>query len=153
MRVIGASHRKGSLPEGVEEVDLDRLFAEADVVALTCALTEETRGIVSRARIASMKKDAVLINVSRGAVVETAAVIEALESGRLAGAALDVFDTQPLPPDDPLFACPNLLLSPHSAALTATSGRLMSVGAAEEMVRILRGEDPKNLVNPDHKRA
>jgi D-3-phosphoglycerate dehydrogenase len=153
MRVIGTSRRKGHLPEGVEEVEIDRLFTEADVVALTCALTDETRGIVNGARIGSMKNDAILINVSRGPVVETAALVEALEAGRLGGAALDVFDTQPLPSRDPLFSCPNLLLTPHSAALTATSGRVMSVGAAEEMVRILRCEDPKNLVNPDHKRA
>lgn len=153
MRVVGTSRRKGNLPEGVEEVDVDRLFAEADVVALTCALTDETRGIANRARIGSMKSDAVLINVSRGPVVDTAALIEALKGRRIAGAALDVFDTQPLPADDPLLSCPNLLLSPHSAALTATSGRAMSIGAAAEMVRILRGEDPVNLVNPDYKRA
>lgn len=153
MRVIGTSRRKGNLPEGVEEVDVDQLFAEADVVALTCALTDETRGIANRARIGSMKPGAILINVSRGAVVDSPALVEALQSGRIAGAALDVFDNQPLPADDPLFDVPNLLLTPHSAALTATSGRAMSVGAAEEMVRILRGERPKNLVNSGYERA
>ncbi len=153
MRVIGTSRRRGALPANVEEVNLDRLFAEADVVALTCAFTDETRGMANRARIGLMKPGAILINVSRGPVLEATALIEALRENRIAGAALDVFDVQPLPDDDPLLSAPNLLLTPHSAALTVTSGRAMSVGAAEEMVRILSGQDPKNLVNPDHKRA
>ena len=100
-----------------------------------------------------MKPDAVLINVSRGAVVENAPLIAALKAGKLGGAVLDVFDIQPLPADDALFDCPNLLLTPHAAALTASSSRGMAVGAAEEMLRILRGEQPLNLVNPGHKAA
>jgi D-3-phosphoglycerate dehydrogenase / 2-oxoglutarate reductase len=91
------------------------------------------------------------VNVSRGAVIDTPAIIHALRSGKLAGAALDVFDVQPLPSDDALFDCPNLLLTPHIAGITATSGRAMAVGSAEEMLRILRGERPLNLVNPEHK--
>ena len=81
--------------------------------------------------------------------MDTAALVEALRSGAVAGAALDVFDTQPLPPDDSLFSTPRLLLTPHVAALTATSSRVMAIGAAEEMLRILRGERPRNLVNPE----
>lgn len=90
-----------------------------------------------------------LVNVSRGLVVDTAAVIDALRSRAIAGAALDIFDAQPLPPGDPLFQTPGLLLTPHVAALTATSWRAMAVGAAEEMLRILRGERPRHLVNPE----
>jgi D-3-phosphoglycerate dehydrogenase len=100
-----------------------------------------------------MKPDAVLVNVSRGAVVESAPLITALKAGKLGGAALDVFDIQPLPADNALFDCPNLLLTPHSAAITASSSRSMAIGAAEEMLRILRGEQPLNLVNPGHKAA
>jgi D-3-phosphoglycerate dehydrogenase len=118
---------------------------------VSCALTDATRGIVSKSLIARMPAHAVLINVSRGAVVDTEAVIEALNSKKIAGAALDVFDVQPLAADNPLFKCPNLLLTPHVAGITASSSRGMSVGAAEEMVRILRGERPVNLVNPDYK--
>jgi D-3-phosphoglycerate dehydrogenase len=86
-------------------------------------------------------------------VIDTPAIINALRSGRIAGAALDVFDMQPLPPDDVLLDCPNLLLTPHTAGITATSGRAMAVGSAEEMLRILRGEQPLNLVNPAYKAA
>ncbi|WP_274424729.1 hydroxyacid dehydrogenase [Chelativorans sp. YIM 93263] len=149
MRVIGTSRRSGQMPGNVEEVALDRLFAEADVVVLSCALTDETRGLANAQRIALMKPGSVLINVSRGAVVETPSLVEALESGRLAGAALDVFEIQPLSEDDPLLRCPNLLLSPHVAAITATSMRAMSVGAAEEMRLILSGQPPLNFVNPE----
>jgi D-3-phosphoglycerate dehydrogenase len=149
MKVMGTSRRKGALPAFVQEVTLEELFEKADAVVVSCALTAETSGLVKASLIARMKPQAILINVSRGAVVETAAIAEALNSGRIAGAALDVFDVQPLPADSPLFSCPNLLLTPHVAAITASSSRGMSIGAAEEMVRILRGERPLNLVNPD----
>jgi D-3-phosphoglycerate dehydrogenase len=153
MRVIGSSRRTGNMPRFVEEVELDRLFSEADVVVLSCALTEETRGLANGRRISSMKPTSVLINVSRGAVVETEALMDALRQNRIAGAALDVFERQPLPDNDPLLDCPNLLLSPHVAAITATSMRAMSVGAAEEMRRILLGETPVNFVNPESRDA
>jgi D-3-phosphoglycerate dehydrogenase len=122
-------------------------------VAVCCALTDETRGLVDRDLLARMRPHAVLVNVSRGAVIHTPALIEALRSGKIAGAALDVFDVQPLPPTDVLFDCPNLLLTPHTAGITSTSSRAMAVGAAEEMLRILRGEQPLNLVNPGYKAA
>lgn len=151
MTVLGVS-RSGKMPDGVDGVGLEDLFARSDAIVVTCALTDQTRGLVSADMIARMQPHAVLINVSRGAVIETAALVAALKARRIGGAALDVFDVQPLPADDPLFACPNLLLTPHLAGITATSLRNMSVGSAEEMLRILRGEDPKNLVNPDYKK-
>jgi D-3-phosphoglycerate dehydrogenase / 2-oxoglutarate reductase len=153
MKVLGTSRRKGSLPDGIEEVSLQDLFARSDAIAVCCALTDETRGMVSRELIARMKPTAVLVNVSRGAVIETAALIDALRSQKIGGAVLDVFDVQPLPANDALFDCPNLLLTPHTAGITATSGRAMAVGSAEEMLRILRGEPPLNLVNPAYKAA
>jgi D-3-phosphoglycerate dehydrogenase len=149
MTVLGVSRRKGRMPGGVEEATLDDLFRRSDAIAVTCALTDETRGLVSAALIASMRPDAVLVNMSRGAVIDTAALMRALHGGAIGGAALDVYDAQPVPPDSPLFACPRLLMTPHVAAITATSLRQMSVGAAEEMLRILRGERPLNLVNPE----
>jgi D-3-phosphoglycerate dehydrogenase len=153
MNVLGTSRRKGSLPAGVQEVSLQDLFAQSDAVAVCCALTDETRGLVNRDLLDRMPPHAILVNVSRGAVIDTPALVEALRSGKIAGAALDVFDVQPLPPHDALFDCPNLLLTPHTAGITATSSRAMAVGAAEEMLRILRGEQPLNLVNPGHKAA
>lgn len=148
MRVLGTTRRPGSLPAGITETALDDLFADADAVILSCALTTETRGLVDAARIARMKPGAVLINIARGPVVQTGPLLEALQAGRIGGAALDVFDVQPLPPSSPLLRAPNLLLTPHVAGITATSGRAMSVGAAGEMLRILRGDRPENFVNP-----
>lgn len=148
MTVLGNSG-SGRMPEGVEGVALQTLFARSDAVVIACALTDETRGLVSATLIGAMQPAAILINISRGPVVDTAALIAALTEGRIAGAAIDVYDTHPLPADSPLFAVPNLTMTPHLAALTATSGRAMSVGAAEEMVRIFNGERPKTLVNPD----
>jgi D-3-phosphoglycerate dehydrogenase len=153
MKVIGTSRRTGALPADVEEVSLDQLFERSDALVICCALTDQTRGLVDAARLARMRLHAVIINVSRGAVVENVPLIAALKAGKLGGAALDVFDIQPLPADDMLFDCPNLLLTPHAAALTASSSRGMAVGAAEEMLRILRGEQPLNLVNPAHRAA
>jgi D-3-phosphoglycerate dehydrogenase / 2-oxoglutarate reductase len=151
MQLLGTSSRKGSVPPGIEEVGLTELFARSDAIVVSCALTEQTRGMVNRDLLGRMRPHAVLVNVSRGAVIETAALIDALRSGRIGGAALDVFDVQPLPPDNALFDCPNLLLTPHTAGITATSSRAMAVGSAEEMLRILRGEAPFNLVNPAYK--
>jgi D-3-phosphoglycerate dehydrogenase len=153
MKVLGTSRRRGVMPAGVEEVSLDDLFARSDAIVISCALTDETRGIVSARLIGRMQPHAVLINVSRGAVLDTAALVAALKADRIGGAALDVFDVQPLPRDSELLACQNVLLTPHSAALTASSSRAMAVGAAEEMLRILRGERPINLVNPDYRSA
>ena len=153
MKVLGTSRRQNARREGVENVSLAELFSRSDAIAVCCALTDETRGLVSRELIARMRPSAVLVNVSRGAVIETAALLDALRSERIAGAALDVFDMQPLAANDPHFDTPRLLLTPHTAGITATSGRAMAVGAAEEMLRILRGEQPRNLVNPGYKAA
>ncbi|RAI42904.1 NAD(P)-dependent oxidoreductase [Rhodoplanes roseus] len=146
MTVIGVN--KGPFPDGVSEVSLDELFSRSDAIAVTCALTDETRGLVNRRLIGRMKPDAVLINTSRGPVVETQALVDALRAGAIAGAAVDVYDSQPVPADSPLFGVPRLLMTPHVAAITSTSMRAMTMGAVDEMLRILRGERPRNLVNP-----
>ena len=96
-----------------------------------------------------MKRDALLVNVARAAVVDTAALLAALASGRLGGAAMDVHDRQPLPADDPVFSTPRLLLTPHVAGITATSLLGMSRGAVQTMLTLLRGERPLNVVNPE----
>lgn len=148
MQVLAKSRSRGHMIPDVEETELEELFSRSDAIAVCCAMSDETRGLVNRDLIALMKPGAVLVNMSRGPIVETAALRDALEEGRIAGAALDVYDTHPLPADDPLFKTPNLLLTPHSAAITGTSMRTMSVGAAQEMARILKGEPPVNFVNP-----
>ncbi len=149
MQVIGATPRPESLPDGVQHAELPALLAAADVVVLCCPLTEQTRGLIDAQALARMPPHAVLINVARGPIVDVQALAQALHAGRLGGAALDVHAVQPLPADSALFDCPNLLLTPHVAGITATSMRNMSLGAAEQMAAILRGERPRHLVNPD----
>jgi D-3-phosphoglycerate dehydrogenase len=148
MRVLGLTRRPQSLPAGVEAADRRRLFAESDVVVLCCPLNEETRGLVDAATLATMKRDALLVNVSRGPVVDTPALLAALRGGRLGGAALDVHDRQPLAGNEAVFDAPNLLLTPHVAGITDTSMRAMSEGAVATVLALLRGERPANVVNP-----
>ena len=149
MRVIGLTRRPETLPPGVEAADKATLFSRADVVVLCCPLTEQTRGLVDAATVASMKPDALLINVSRGPVIDTAAVIAALRAGRLGGAAMDVHDKQPLTGQEPVFEAPNLLLTPHVAGITETSMRAMSQGAIDTLLALLGGKRPPNVVNPE----
>ncbi len=149
MRVIGLTRRPDKLPAGVAAVDKAALFTSADVVVLCCPLNDQTRGLVDAASLASMKPGAILINVSRGPVVDNAALIEALRAGRLAGAALDVHDKQPLTGDEAAFDCPNLLLTPHVAGITDTSMTGMSRGTVSTLLALLRGEQPDNVVNPE----
>ncbi len=149
MRVLGHSRSNASHEGLVEPVSRDVLFARSDVVVVACSLTEQTRGMVDARLLGLMKPSALLVNVARGAILDTPAVVTALKAGTIAGAALDVFEVQPLPPDHPLHGCPNLLLTPHVAGTSSTSLRTMGIGSAEEMLRILRGERPRNLVNPE----
>ena len=148
MRVLGLTRRPGELPAGVEAADKHQLFSQADVVVLACPLNDQTRGLVDSATLASMKPDAILVNVSRGPVIDTAALVRALRAGKLGGAALDVHDRQPLTGGEPVFEAPNLLLTPHVAGITDTSMRAMSQGTVATVLALLRGERPANVVNP-----
>jgi phosphoglycerate dehydrogenase-like enzyme len=109
-------------PEGVEAVlpssELDSLISQSDYIALTVPLTPETRGLMNPARFARMKPDACLINVGRGPLVDEAGLLTALRERRIGGAALDVFEQEPLPTDSPLWDLENLLITPHTAGLT-----------------------------------
>jgi D-3-phosphoglycerate dehydrogenase len=148
MRVMGLTRRPDALPPGVQAVDKQTLFREADVVVLCCPLNEQTRGLVDAQALAGMKRTALVINVSRGPVIDTAALLAALREGRLGGAALDVHDRQPLTGQEAVFDAPNLLLTPHVAGITDTSMRAMSEGAIATLLALLRGERPPNVVNP-----
>ncbi len=148
MRVLGLTRRPESLPAGVQAADKAALFAQSDVVVLCCPLNDSTRGLVDAATLATMKRSALLVNVSRGPVVDTAALVAALRAGRLGGAALDVHDQQPLAGTEPVFDAPNLLLTPHVAGVTDSSMRAMSVAAIGTVMALLRGERPANVVNP-----
>lgn len=129
--------------------DLDRIFREADVVSLHTPLTAETRGLVNAARLSLMKPTAFLVNFSRGGVVDEEALYKALKSRAIAGAALDVFGEEPPPRNHPLFELDNVLLSPHSAALTQECVVRMATGAAQGVVDVLTGRKPQFVVNPE----
>ncbi|WP_457940080.1 NAD(P)-dependent oxidoreductase [Mesorhizobium sp. 10J20-29] len=145
--VIVNTRTQRDLPAHVRHASVNELVAASDIVVLCCPLTPETTGLINRERIGRMKPGALLINVSRGPVVEDDALIEALSDGRLGGAALDVFVTQPLPPDHAYFRLDNVILTPHMAGITEESMMRMGIGAAEETIRILGGGLPVNFCN------
>lgn len=120
MRVVAVKKNPSHPLEGVTRVmglaGLDMLLRESDFVALILPLTPETQGLIGQRELALMKSDAVLINVARGEVVEETALVQALQEGTIAGAALDVFEQEPLPQDSPLWVLPNCLVTPHVAA-------------------------------------
>jgi (S)-sulfolactate dehydrogenase len=122
---------------GVKAVALEALISSSDVVTLHVPLVDGTRGLFNASRIAAMKPGAVLINSSRGHIVDVAAVVASLRAGHLGGAALDVFDTEPLPADAALQGCPGLLLSPHVSGVSAESNERVSFLIADKVVEAL----------------
>lgn len=148
MRVLGHQRRLDALPGFAEGMPLDELLTRSDVVALCCPLTAETHHLLDARRLALMRPTALLVNVARGAVIDESALVDVLRERRIAGAALDVFAEQPLAPSHPLLQLDNVLLTPHVAGLTVESMARMSEGAADEVLRLLAGERPLNLVNP-----
>lgn len=146
---LPASAASGAAPGAIPCSSLGELLAESDFVSLHVPYGPATHHLIDGAALARMKPTAILVNTSRGAVVDTAALLAALEEGRIAGAALDVTDPEPLPPDHPLLAIPRCLVVPHIAsASVATRGRMATV-AAENLLAVLRGETPPCLVNPE----
>jgi len=123
--------------DAVEPRGLDALLADADVVTLHVPLVAATRNLIDSRRLAAMKRGAILINTARGGVVDEAAVAAALASGHLGGAALDVFETEPLPAGSPLAGAPNLLLTPHVAGLTQEANVRVSTMIAERVLAAL----------------
>jgi phosphoglycerate dehydrogenase-like enzyme len=123
MRVLAVrEHVEKERPKGVEEVftplALDEMLKQSDYVVVAAPLIAATHGLIDAGRLAVMKPEACLINVGRGAQVDEGAVVEALRAGRIAGAALDVFEREPLPADSPLWSLENLLITPHTAGLS-----------------------------------
>jgi D-3-phosphoglycerate dehydrogenase len=133
-----------TLAASVEDV-----LREADAVSLHTPLTPETRGCVNAARLRLMKPTAYLLNLSRGEVVDEKALDEALKTGIIAGAALDVYDPEPPAKDNPLFNLDNVFLAPHCAGLTRDCVLRMATGAAEGVVEVLSGKRPQFPVNPE----
>ena len=149
MRVLGNQRRLDRLPPEADAASLDELLAQADFVVIACPLTPETKHLFDAARLGAMKRDAWLINAGRGPVVDEAALVEALHEKRIAGAMLDVYEHYRIAPGHPLFALSNVILTPHLAGSTRESRARAAVRAADEMLRMLAGERPRNLVNPE----
>jgi D-3-phosphoglycerate dehydrogenase len=138
MRVI-AWNRSPKSFSGVDFVTLEKLLAESHVVSLHLLLNDETRGFLSRQRIAAMKPGVILVNTARGAMVDEAAMIDALKSGHIRHAGLDVFNVEPLPADHPLAKLPNVTLSAHSAFRTPEASENLMGAAWEHCRRITKG--------------
>ncbi len=127
--------------------DLNTLLAESDVVSLNIPFTPETKGLLNSQRLRSMRRGAVLVNASRGGIIDEPALAEVLMDGHLGGAALDVFGEEPPASDNPLWKAPNLLVTPHIAGLTEDAAERTSETMAKDVVAVLRGEKPVNLYN------
>lgn len=130
---------------GVRFVELDKLLQTADVVSLHVRLTAESHHLISEREFGLMKPGALLINVARGGVLDTDALIRALNSGHLGGAAIDVYDQEPLPPNHPLLACEQVILTPHCADMTPEGVELLNEGAVDNIIAFLEG-NPQNVV-------
>ncbi|WP_448595223.1 D-isomer specific 2-hydroxyacid dehydrogenase family protein [Thermoflexus hugenholtzii] len=141
---------------GAEPADLETLLREADILSLHAALTEENIHMLSGEAFTKMKPGVILVNTARGELIDEAALIAALEEGRVAGAALDVMTEEPIPADHPLLRFPNVLIVPHIAAYTRETLRRMGEKVVSDVERVLRGEIPEEVVNPEvlpHARA
>lgn len=140
--------------EGVEPIGLDELFATSDAVSLHCPLTAETRWLIDSERLARSKRGLVLVNTSRGGLVDLDALDEALETGQVAAAGLDVLGDEPAPDlSRALFKRPNVILTPHLAWYSLEARRDLALQAAEEAWRYISGERPRNVVNPEARPA
>ncbi len=140
--------KQGQFNTPGDKVELDALFAQSDFVSLHPPLTPQTRGLMNDAAFARMKKNAVLVNCSRGPVVDTDALVRALDAGTIAGCALDTTDPEPLPDPHPLRGRENVIINPHAAWYSEQAMQGLQAGAPNEVRRVLAGEWPINVVNP-----
>ncbi|GBF72691.1 bifunctional glyoxylate/hydroxypyruvate reductase B [Paenibacillus sp. 598K] len=131
---------------GLRYVELDELLAEADFVVLMTPLTPQTQGYIGKEAFARMKSSAFFINASRGQTVDEAALVEALQTGQIAGAGLDVFEQEPIPPDHPLLQMEQVVLVPHIGSATAETRFEMAMLAARNLVHALRGDGEVHIV-------
>jgi D-3-phosphoglycerate dehydrogenase len=133
--------------QGCEPTSFNDVLNHSDLLTLHCPATAQTRHLIDRASLARMKPGAILINVARGALVDTEALVEALQRGHLAAAGLDVFEPEPIPPDSPLLKMKNVVVSPHLAAVSVKAITQLRATAAEIVARAIRGEPLPNVVN------
>jgi glycerate dehydrogenase len=138
------SHRRQAQPG---DVDLDTLLAQSDVVSLHCPLTPHTRAMLNAERLAALRPGALLLNTARGALVDETALLEALQSGHLGGAGLDVLCLEPPAPDHPLLSAPRCLITPHVAWASHAARRRLIEATAANVAALLAGS-PIHVVNP-----
>ena len=134
---------------GAQRVELDTLLREADFVSLHVPLTANTRGLINAEKLGLMKKSAFLINNSRGPVVDEKALYAALTTGKIAGAALDVFASEPTPADNPLLTLDNVVVAPHISSASHATRSKMAEMVAENIVAFFAGKEPPDLLNPE----
>lgn len=140
-------HRR--TPEGYETCTYEELLARADVVSFHCALTPQTHHLLDAAHLALMKPGAVVVNTSRGAVVDTIALADALEQGKLWGAGIDVFETEPVEHDHPLLSAPHTVLSAHAAYFSEESGMELRTRTMQAAIDVVCGRRPADCINPE----
>ncbi len=152
MRTIGVNRAGRTSSAHVDEVHraeaLSELLPVADAVVLSLPLTTETKGLIDGEALSAMRRGVVLVNVGRGGVIDEAALVDALADGRVGGAALDVFSTEPLPEESLLWSLPNVLIAPHTAGLSAQENERIVDLFAENLRRYLRGDELLNRVRP-----
>jgi phosphoglycerate dehydrogenase-like enzyme len=152
MRTVGFRRTEGPPPDGVDEVHgpqrLTELAGQADAMVVSLPMTEQTAGLIDRATIERLPASCIFVNVGRGGVVDEPALIDALRDRRIAGAVLDVFATEPLPADSPLWTLPNVVVTPHAAALSARENERITELFSDNLRRYLDGRPLRNLVEP-----
>lgn len=155
MKILYTSRSQTERTEMIEKetgaigTDLVSLLKQADIVSIHVPLTSETRGLIGRDELAMMKKNSVLVNTSRGPVVEERALVDALRSGHLHSAGLDVFNQEPVSKDSPLLRLENVVLAPHIGSASIVTRAKMAEICATNLIAALKGERPPNVVNPE----
>ncbi len=134
---------------GIEFADFNRILEESDFVTIHAPLTEETRKLFGEREFKTMKRTAYLVNAARGTIVDESALTKALQEGWIAGAALDVFEEEPISPENPLLKLGNVILVPHIGSASVETRAKMAIMVVENLLRFFKGETPPNLVNPE----
>jgi D-3-phosphoglycerate dehydrogenase len=149
MRVLAwtfTPSRERAVQSGVEFVELEALLAQSDVISINIRASQKTRGLISREALAKVKPSCILVNTARASIVDTPALLDGLRAGKIAAAAFDVFDQEPLPPTDPLLSLPNVVLSPHNAGMTPEAVEKGNQMVVDNVIAFLQGR-PVNLVS------
>jgi glyoxylate reductase len=134
---------------GIQYADLNKVLAESDFITLHTSLTPQTHHLVNAKQFEKMKRNCILVNTSRGPVVDNMALYEALRNGKIAYAALDVTEPEPIPKDHPLLTLDNVIIAPHIASASVATRTKMALMAAENLIAGLKGEIPPNPINPE----